>query len=297
VTITLGATEALFSAIAAFVGAGEEAILFDPAYDSYAPAVKLAGGRARRIPLTAPDFRYDWDRVRDSLTPRTRLIVLNTPHNPSCTAASAADIEALAELTRDRPIVVIGDEVYEHVLFDGRRHISLCAHPELSGRSISVFSFGKMLHATGLRVGYCVAPEPLMREVRKVHQFNTFSIAHPFQHAIAQYLDEKPQAWRELSAFFQAKRDRLCTALSDSPFSLPPAEGTYFQLLDYSALSNEPDAIFAERLLSNAGVATIPLSPFYEQGCASTLLRLCIAKRDATLDAACERLRHFAHEA
>ena len=297
ITVTLGATEALFSAIAAFVGSGEEAILFDPAYDSYAPAVKLAGGRALRIPLSAPHFRYDWDRVRDALTPRTRLIVINTPHNPSCTAASAEDIEALAALTRDRPIVIIGDEVYEHVLFDGRRHLSLCAHPELAERSISIFSFGKMLHATGLRVGYCIAPAALTREVRKVHQFNTFSIAHPLQHAIGEYLGEKPQAWRELSAFFQAKRDRLCTGLSGSPFVLRPAEGTYFQLLDYAALSHEPDTHFAERLLNAAGVATIPLSPFYEHGSPSTLLRLCIAKRDATLDAACERLRHFAHEA
>src|SRR6185312_6361502 len=223
ITITLGATEAIYSAVQAVVGSGDEAIAFDPAYDSYEPAVRLAGGRCIRLPLMPPDFRYDWDRVRAAVTPRTRLILFNTPHNPACTAATAADLEELATIIRGRDTVVLSDEVYEHVLFDGRAHASVLSHPELRQRSFAVFSFGKTLHATGLRVGYCVAAPPLTSELRKVHQFNTFSIANPLQHAIASYLAERPHTGRELSAFFQAKRDRLRGALAGSGFVLPPA--------------------------------------------------------------------------
>lgn len=300
VTVTLGATEALFSAIQAVVGAGDEVIAFDPAYDSYEPAVRLAGGRCIRLPLQPPAFRYDWDRVRDALTPRTRMIIFNSPHNPACTVATAEDVRTLTEVVRDREIVVLSDEVYEHVVFDGRRHESVLAHPELASKSVAVFSFGKTLHATGVRVGYAVASEPLTRELRKVHQFNTFSIAHPFQHAITAYLTQKPEAWRGLSAFFQAKRDRLRAALTDSGFGVPAAQGTYFQLIDFSQLpgAEAGDTAFAERLLTEGGLATIPLSPFY---CSShghppplQVLRLCIAKRDETLDAAAQRLRDFA---
>jgi methionine transaminase len=296
ITITLGATEALYSAIQAVVGTGEEAIAFDPAYDSYEPAVRLAGGRCVRLPLLPPDFRYDWDRVRDALTDRTRLIIFNSPHNPACTVARAEDLQALADVIRGRDIAVLSDEVYEHVVFDGRGHASVLSHPELIGRSFAVFSFGKTLHATGVRVGYAVASAALTQELRKVHQFNTFSIAHPFQHAIAAYLVEKPQAWRTLSAFFQAKRDRLCAGLKDSGFGVPPAEGTYFQLIDYAQLAGAdmPDAAMAERLLTQARIATIPLSPFYEAPPRLTMLRLCIAKRDETLDEAARRLREFA---
>jgi methionine aminotransferase len=294
ITVTLGATEAIYSAIQAAVAPGDEVIAFDPAYDSYEPAVQLAGGRCIRVPLAQPGFGYDWERVRTALGPRTRLVLFNSPHNPACTAASGADLAALAALVRGRDLLVLSDEVYEHVVFDGGRHHSVLQHPELAARSFAVFSFGKTLHATGLRVGYCVAPEALTRELRKVHQFNTFSIAHPLQHAIAAYLAERPDCGRELAGFFQAKRDRLRAALADSGFRLPPAQGTYFQLLDYGAFSTEEDGAFAERLLTQAGVATIPLSPFYERPQPLTFVRLCIAKQDATLDQAAARLNAFA---
>ncbi len=294
ITVTLGATEAIYSSIQAVVGAGDEVIVFDPAYDSYDPAVRLAGGRCIHIPLEPPAFSYDWDRVRESLTERTRLVVINSPHNPACTVLAARDLARLAEITRDREILVLSDEVYEHVVYDGRPHASVLAHTELAERSFAVYSFGKTLHATGLRVGYAVAPQPLTRELRKVHQFNTFSIANPIQHAIAAYVAEKPGIGNELAPFFQAKRDRLRGQLAGSGFELPPAQGTYFQLLDFGALAPAGDTAFAERLLTEAGVASIPLSPFYERPPELTVVRLCIAKRDTTLDAAAERLRAFA---
>ena len=294
ITITLGATEAIYSAVQAVVGPGEEAIAFDPAYDSYEPAVRLAGGRCIRLPLMPPDFRYDWDRVRGAITPRTRLILFNTPHNPACTAATAGDLDSLAAIIRGRDIIVLSDEVYEHVLFDGRVHASVLSHPELRQRSFAIFSFGKTLHATGLRVGYCVAALPLTSEMRKVHQFNTFSIANPLQHAIAAYLAERPQTGRELSAFFQAKRDRLRGALAGSGFVLPPAHGTFFQLLDFGGLLPPGDLEFGERALTEARVATIPLSPFYAEPPKLPVVRLCIAKRDDTLDQAAARLAELA---
>ena len=290
ITVTLGATEAIYSAIQAAVGPGDEAIAFDPAYDSYEPAVRLAGGRCVRLPLEPPDFRYDWDRVRAALNERTRLVLLNSPSNPACTVATAADLEALAAAIRGRDIVVLSDEVYEHVVFDGARHNSVLTHAELAPKSFAVFSFGKTLHATGVRIGYCVAPRAMTAELRKVHQFNTFSIAHPLQQAIATYLAEKPDGWRELAQFFQAKRDRLRAALAQSGFRLPPAQGTYFQLLDFSEFAPPGDLAFAERLLTEGGVASIPLSPFYAVPPAISCLRLCIAKRDSTLDEAAGRL-------
>ena len=294
ITITLGATEAIYSAVQAVIGAGDEAIAFDPAYDSYEPAVRLAGGRCVRLPLMQPGFRYDWERVRAAVNERTRLVLVNSPHNPACTTATGADLDALAQLIGDSDIVVLSDEVYEHVVFDGGRHNSVLTHAGLAPRSIAVFSFGKTLHATGLRVGYCVAPAALTRELRKVHQFNTFSIAHPLQHAIAAYLAEQPDCGRGLAGFFQAKRDRLRRALAASGFSLPPAQGTYFQLLDFSAFAASDDLGFAERLLTQARVATIPLSPFYASPQALPFVRLCIAKRDSTLDEAAARLNAFA---
>jgi methionine aminotransferase len=294
ITITLGATEAIYSAIQATAGPGDEVVLFDPSYDSYAPAIKLAGAQAVRLPLLLPDFTYDWNRLAAALTPRTRLIIINSPHNPACTVITAADLDALATIIDHHNIIVLSDEVYEHVVFDGRTHCSVLAHPALRPRSFAVFSFGKTLHATGIRVGYCVAPADLTRELRKVHQFNTFSIAHPLQHAIAAYLLEAPQAWQNLASFFQAKRDRLRNALAGSGFTLPPAAGTYFQLLDYSALDPCDDLAFSERLLTEAGVATIPLSPFYAAAPRLSVVRLCVAKRDETLDAGAARLRTFA---
>ena len=209
ITITCGATEALYDAIQAVVGPGDEAIIFDPAYDAYEPAIRLAGGRCVRIPLSPPAFAVDWDRVRAALSERTRLIIINSPQNPSCSVFDRGDLDALARLVRDRAVTILADEVYENVIFDGRRPNSVLAHPELRERSFAVFSFGKALHATGWRTGYCVAPAALTRELRKVHQFNTFSIAAPLQHAIARYLARRPDAWTGLSAFFQAKRDLL----------------------------------------------------------------------------------------
>jgi methionine aminotransferase len=297
VTVTLGATEAIYSAVQALIGAGDEALAFDPAYDSYEPAVRLAGGRCIRLPLTQPGFRYDWDRVRRALSARTRLVLFNSPHNPACTIARSADLDELARVTEGRDIRVLADEVYEHVVFDGARHASVLTHPVLASRSVAVFSFGKALHATGLRVGYCVAPPPLTRELRKVHQFNTFSISHPLQHAIAAYLSEQPRCGDRLAGFFQAKRDRLRRALEGSGFLLPPAEGTYFQLLDFGAFAPPDDLAFAERLLTEARVATIPLSPFYAQPEPLSFVRLCIAKRDSTLDEAASRLNAFARSA
>jgi methionine transaminase len=293
ITITVGATEAIYSGIQAVVAPGDEAIAFDPSYDSYEPAVRLAGGRCIRLPLSPPDFRYDWDRVRATITDRTRLILFNSPHNPACTVASREDIDSLAEVIRDRDILVMSDEVYEHVLYDGNAHQSVLLHPELREKSFAVFSFGKTLHATGLRVGYAVASPMLTRELRKVHQFNTFSITHPIQAAIAQYLAEKPQVWRELPAFFQAKRDRLLRALAPSELGLPPAQGTFFQLIDFGDRFPPADVAFAERLLTEGGVATIPLSPFYEKPPPLHVVRVCVAKRDPTLDAAAERINEF----
>jgi methionine aminotransferase len=294
ITVTCGGTEALYDAIQAVVRAGDEVIIFDPAYDAYEPAVRLAGGRCIRIALAPPAFRFEWDEVRRALSDRTRLIIINSPQNPSCTVAGREDLDALAALIRDRPITLLADEVYEHVLFDGRRHASVLAHPELQQRSFAVFSFGKTLHATGWRVGYCVAPAALTAELRKVHQFNTFSIASPLQYAIARYLSAYPDAWMGLSEFFQAKRDLLAGMLRGSGFEPIPAAGSYFQLVDYGALSGSNDMDFADRLIREAKVATIPLSPFYAAPPTMTLLRLCIAKQDATLEAAAGRLLTFA---
>jgi methionine aminotransferase len=297
VTITLGATEAIYSAVQALIGPGDEALAFDPAYDSYEPAVRLAGGRCIRLPLAQPGFRYDWERVRRALSARTRLVLFNSPHNPACTIARSEDLDELARIIDRGDVTVLSDEVYEHVVFDGARHASVLTHPGLAARSLAAFSFGKTLHATGLRVGYCVAPAPLTRELRKVHQFNTFSISHPLQHAIAAYLTEQPRCGDGLAAFFQAKRDRLRRALEGSGFVLPPAQGTYFQLLDFAAFAPPDDRAFAERLLTEARVATIPLSPFYARPEPLPFVRLCIAKRDSTLDEAASRLCAFAARA
>ena len=294
ITVTCGATESLYDSIQAVVATGDEAVIFDPAYDAYDPAVRLAGGRSVRIPLSPPDFRYDWDRVKQALTGRTRLIIINSPQNPSCSVLDGEDLNALAALIRDRPISVLSDEVYEHVLFDGRKHASVLAHAELRARSFAVFSFGKTLHATGWRVGYCVAPPELTRELRKVHQFNTFSIAAPLQYAIARYVEQNPEVWARLSDFFEKKRDLFAGLLRGSGFEPVPASGTYFQLVDYGRLSQAGDLEFADRLIREAKIATIPLSPFYAVAPRMTLLRLCIAKRDATLEAAAARLRAFA---
>ncbi len=297
ITVTCGGTESLYDAIQATVGPGDEVVIFDPAYDVYEPAVRLAGGRCLRIPLLPPAFRFDWDRVRSAISDKTRLIIINSPQNPSCSVATREDLDALAACIRDRRISVLSDEVYEHVLYDGRRHASVLSHAELRPRSYAVFSFGKTLHATGWRVGYCVAPADMTLELRRVHQFNTFSIASPLQHAIARYLAAYPDAWHGLPAYFQAKRDLLAGLLRGSGLEPVPAAGTYFQLVDYGAISRDNDVNFADRLIREAKIATIPLSPFYAEPPPMTLVRLCIAKRDDTLRTAAVRLQDFAARA
>ena len=294
VTVTLGATEGLYSAIQALVGPGDEAIIFDPAYDSYDPAVRLAGAQCVHVPLQPPTFRPDWDQVRAALTPRTRLVIINSPQNPACSCLDVADLNALAELLRGRECVVLADEVYEHMVFDGAQHASVLKHAELRERSVAVYSFGKTLHATGLRIGYTVAPPALTAQLRKVHQFNTFAIATSLQHAIAGYLSERPGCGSDLPAFFQAKRDRLVALLAGSGFRVSPSAGSYFQLIDYSEVSDRPDIEVAHALIDNAGVASIPLSVFYREPPTMHLLRLCFAKREETLVEGARRLRAWA---
>jgi methionine transaminase len=290
VTVTSGATEALFAAIAAVVRAGDEVIVFDPAYDSYEPAIDLQGARAVHIPLTVPSFSIDWQRVRDAITPKTRMILINSPHNPSGAVLSAADLDELAAIVRDTPIVVLSDEVYEHIVYDGAAHQSVLRHPELAARSIVVSSFGKTYHCTGWKLGYAVAPSQLSAEFRKVHQYLTFCTFHPAQAAFAEFLASTPQHYLELPAFYQAKRDRFRNLLAPSRLKLLDVPGGYFQLVDYSAIRDEDDLAFCEWLVKEGGVAAIPLTPFYDKAPGTRLARLCFAKSDATMEAAAERL-------
>lgn len=293
ITVTVGGTEALFSAIAACVGAGDEVIVFDPAYDSYEPAVRLVGGKCVRIPLTLPGFRLPLDALAAALGARTRLVIINNPHNPACTVLGREDLDGLARVLKSSQAMVLADEVYEHLVLDGRRHESVLMHPHLRERSFAVFSFGKTFHATGWRLGYMVAPPVLTTEFRKVHQFNTFAVFTPVQHAIAEYLRAHPERYDGLPEFFARKRDHFCRLLEGSAFRFTPAQGTYFQLLDYSALSDEDDTVFADRLIRKAGVAAIPLAPFYRTSPRLRVLRFCFAKREATLEQGAARLRSF----
>ena len=290
ITVTSGATEALFAAIAAVVRAGDEVIVFDPAYDSYEPAIDLQGARAVHIPLTVPSFSIDWQRVRDAVTPKTRMILINSPHNPSGAVLSAADLDELATIVRDTSIVVLSDEVYEHIVYDGAAHESVLRHPELAARSIVVSSFGKTYHCTGWKVGYAVAPAKLSAEFRKVHQYLTFCTFHPAQVAFAEFLASAPEHYLELPAFYQVKRDRFRSLLAPSRLKLLDVPGGYFQLVDYSAIRDVDDLAFCEWLVKEGGVAAIPLTPFYDQAPGTRLVRLCFAKSDATMDAAAERL-------
>jgi methionine aminotransferase len=290
ITVTSGATEALFAAIAAVVHSGDEVIVLDPCYDSYEPAIELSGGRAVHIPLRLPDFSVDWQRVKDAVTPRTRMILINSPHNPSGAVLDAADLETLAGIVRDSGIFVLSDEVYEHIIFDGLAHRSVLRHAELAARSFVISSFGKTYHCTGWKVGYCIAPSQLSAEFRKVHQYLTFCTFSPAQWAFADMLETDPQHYLDLPAFYQAKRDRFRTLLAPSKFKLMPVKGAYFQLVDYSALKNADDLNFCEWLVREAGVAAIPVSAFYETPPDARLIRLCFAKSDSTLTAAAERL-------
>lgn len=290
VTITAGATEAIFCAITAVVRAGDEVIVFDPAYDSYEPAVTLAGGVTRHVPLVAPSFTPDWDRVRDALTKRTRLLIINTPHNPTGSIWREADLQALRELARDHDFFIVGDEVYEHIVFDGDRHESLLRYPDLYARSFVVSSFGKTYHATGWKTGYCVAPKELTVELRRIHQYVNFVANTPIQHALADYMAVAPEHATSLGAFYQKKRDLFVGLLESSRFGITPSCGTYFQLLDYGHVSNETDVELSRRLTIEAGVASIPVSVFYQHAPELRLLRFCFAKDDATLTRAAQIL-------
>ncbi len=290
VTVTSGATEAIFAAIAAVVRPGDEVIVLDPCYDCYEPAIDLVGGRAVHVPLNLPDFSVDWQRVKDAISAKTRVIMVNSPHNPSGAVFSAADLDTLAELTRDSEILIISDEVYEHIVFDGALHQSALRHAELAERSFVVSSFGKTYHCTGWKVGYCIAPRALSAEFRKVHQYLTFCTFGPAQWAFAEVLAKDPQHYLDLPAFYQAKRDRFRELLAPTRFTLLPVGGAYFQLVDYSAISDKNDLNFSEWLVREAGVAAIPVSAFYEAAPDARIVRFCFAKSDATLAAAAERL-------
>jgi len=289
VLITASASEALYSAISGLVHPGDEVIYFEPSFDSYAPIVRLQGATPVAIKLTVPDFSIDWDEVRAAITPRTRMIIVNTPHNPSGQVFSKNDLEQLAALTRNTDIVILSDEVYEHVVFDGEAHHGMATHPQLAERSVIVSSFGKTYHVTGWRVGYCVAPAELMDEVCKVHQFLMFSADTPMQYAFAEQMTD-PQSWLSLAAFYQRKRDLLQSLLADSPFRLLPSAGSFFMLADYSGFSDESDSDMVKRLIVECGVATIPLSAFYADGTDNKLIRLSFAKDEATLRAGAQAL-------
>jgi len=290
VTVTSGATEALFSAIEAFVHQDQEVIVFDPAYDSYEPAIELAGGTTVHIPMLAPEFRIDWDRVNDAINHKTRLIILNTPHNPTGSVLTDEDIHTLGEITEDTEILVLGDEVYEHMIYDQRIHASLLRFPSLNRRSLVISSFGKTYHATGWKIGYCIAPPDLMAEFRKVHQFVQFCVVTPMQHALADFLATRPEHYLELPEFYERKRDQFCELIKPSRFRFQPSAGTYFQLVDYSRITSEPDVEYSKRLTREAGVACISVSVFYASPPEQHLLRFCFAKDAETLERAAKIL-------
>ena len=294
VTVTSGASEAIFNAIQAVVRPGEEVVVLDPAYDCYEPAIDLAGARAVHVSLDPASFAVDWERVRAAITPRTRMLMVNSPHNPSGAMFSAADMQALEALLEGTDIVLLSDEVYEHIVFDGARHESVLRWPRLRERAFVVSSFGKTYHCTGWKVGYCIAPPALSAEFRKVHQYNVFCTFAPAQHAFAAMLREAPEHDQALGAFYQAKRDRFRQQLLGTRLKPLPVAGGYFQLVDYSEVSDLPDLEFVKWLTVEHGVTAIPLSPFYAQPPAGQrLVRLCFAKNEATLDAAIERLRRL----
>lgn len=292
VTVTAGATQAIFTAIAAFVRPGDEVIVFAPVYDSYVPAIETVGGTAVYAQLKFPDYTPDWDQVAALITPRTRMIIVNSPHNPTGSLLVAVDLEKLANLLRGTDIVVLSDEVYEHILFDGEQHASLCGHPELAARSIVVSSFGKTYHITGWKIGYVVGPAALMAEFRKVHQFNVFTVHGPSQLALAEYMQDASRHLK-LAAFYEEKRDFFRQILTQTPFELLPCRGTYFQLASYRAISDLPDRAFAEWMTREIGVAVIPVSVFYADGRDDRVVRFCFAKKEETLLAAGERLRRL----
>lgn len=289
VTVTSGATEALYAAIAAVVRPGDEVIVFEPAFDSYVPAIELNGGVPVFVTLKYPGYGVDWSEVKAAVGPKTRLMILNTPHNPTGAVLSEPDMAALSAIAAQNDFLILSDEVYEHIIFDGKAHASIARYPELYERSFVVSSFGKTYHTTGWKIGYCLAPPNLSREFRMVHQYLTFASSTPVQHAYAEFM-ERQELYRELPEFYQAKRDRFLSLLADSRFVPLPCSGTFFQMLDYSAISDEADVDFARRLTVEHGVAAIPPSVFYHGGDDHKVLRFCFAKRDETLVQAAERL-------
>jgi methionine aminotransferase len=290
ITITAGATQGILSTVLALVHPGDEVVVLEPCYDSYGPSIELAGGRTIRVPLTPGTWRPDFDALAKALTPRTRLVIVNTPHNPSGTVWTSAEMARFAALLAPTRALVLSDEVYEHMVFDGVAHASVSGVPELAERSVVVSSFGKTFHVTGWKVGYVAAPAPLMREFRKVHQFNVFTVNSAMQHGIAAFLAD-PSHWRTLAPFYQAKRDRFRAGLAATALTLLPCEGTYFQCVDYSALSDKTDLAFCEWLASDVGVAAIPMSAFYDRAPDMRVIRFCFAKKEATLDEALRRLQ------
>ncbi len=292
ITITAGATQGILSTVLALVHPGDDVIVLEPCYDSYGPSITLAGGNTIRVPLVPGTWRPDFDALAHALTPRTRLVIINTPHNPSGTVWTAGELARFAALLAPTRALVLSDEVYEHMVFDGVAHASVSALSELAARSVVVSSFGKTFHVTGWKVGYVAAPAALMREFRKVHQFNVFTVNAPMQHGIAAYLAD-PAPWQGLAAFYQAKRDRFRAGLASTALELLPCEGTYFQCVDYSALSDQGDLAFCEWLATEVGVAAIPMSAFYETAPDMRVIRFCFAKKDATLDEALRRLERL----
>lgn len=289
VTVTSGATEALFAAITAVVKSGDEVVVLEPCYDSYAPAIRLAGGIPIYVPLALPDFRIDWDLLKKSISRRTRMIIINTPHNPTGAVIPREDLAKLASLTDGSDILIMSDEVYEHMVFDGQEHVSALQVEGLRKRSFVISSFGKTYHTTGWKIGYVVAPPALTAELRKMHQFITFCSVTPLQLAIADYMDNETH-YRTLPDFYQAKRDLFCELVRPSRFELVPSAGTYFQLLKYDAISQEHDLDFAKRLTKEIGVASVPVSAFYHNKTDHHYLRFCFAKSEDTLRQAAERL-------
>ncbi len=290
ITVVPGATEAIYCAITACVQPGDEVLLLDPAYDCYAPAVSLSGGVAKRIPLIEPAFGVDWNRVADNITDKTCLIIINSPHNPTGAVLDDTDLRKLEQLAVEHGLWVISDEVYEHLIFDNRQHQSVLRYPELRKRSFAAFSFGKTFHITGWKTGYCVAPAAMTRELRKIHQFVAFVAVTPVQLALADFMAAEPGFTDSLAGFYQAKRDRFCHAIESSRFMFTPSAGSYFQLLEYSAISDEPDTALAERLTREHGIASIPVSVFSERALKQRYLRFCFAKSDDVLDQAGEIL-------
>lgn len=290
ITITPGGTYAIYSAITAAIGPGDEVIVFEPAYDSYIPNIEINGGKVVRIPLQFPDYSIDWDAVRKAISPRTKMILLNSPHNPTGAVLSETDIAQLRSTVAGTNILIMSDEVYEHLIFDGRQHQSMLRYPDLYERSFVSFSFGKVYNCTGWKLGYCIAPPAFTKEFRKVHQFNCFSCHSPVQVALAQYLQlEEP--YQRLSGQLQAKRDYFRQLMKATPFEVVPSFGSYFEMYSYANISQESDTNMAMRLVKECGVATIPASAFYVDGDDHKVLRFCFAKKETTLEAAVERLK------